>query len=163
MELSKVIKLSEDYKSQLWYQIVSAQVAPSIPKPLKPSSSEACVRLCLNTQAGEGHKTRTLFTELGLDNERRCRGKRKNSSSDSSKLHSLMEFYRFQLQVTINPTQTGLTKSINLLAHTKKTPGGGLTSGLVGSRCSNCLSLPLSSAFFCVGSILRQIFPSWQK
>lgn len=109
------------------------------------------------------HKTRTPFTELGLDNERRCRGKRKNSSSDSSKLHSLMEFYRFQLQVTINPTQTGLTKRINLLAHTKKTPGGGLTSGPIGSRCSNCLSLPLSSAFFCVGSILRQSLPSWQK
>lgn len=86
-----------------------------------------------------------------------------NSSSDeASQFNGILLL--FQLQVAINSTQTGLTKSMNLLAHTKKTLGWlWLQAQLAPGVQTMSFSLSLSSAFFCVGFILRQIRPSWCK
>lgn len=52
VESSRVIKLDKDYKNQLWYQIIAAQVLPTIPNPslcspISPTSPTSPLHPCL--------------------------------------------------------------------------------------------------------------------
>lgn len=143
-------------RSGWWCQETSVtQCHLASPIPTEPSASEALCKAVQNIQAGEGTNRNLDLAMSGSADER---GKHQFRLSRPSPVQGILSL--LLLQVTVNPTQDGLSKCMNVLAHEAKPQERFWLQAQWLQVLTQCLSVSLSPAVFCVGPILRQSFPT---